>query len=93
MTDIRVRFDDSENQRRIDEENNRLDRYEALQIEAVTSGRKNAAIEMKWADLLNQVLHHLKNSNTVRTPHPPKDGFAAGHHHLGRQGFDSCRTG
>ena len=26
---------------------------EALQIEAVTSGRKNAAIEMKWADLLN----------------------------------------
>ena len=28
-------------------------RYEALQIEAVTSGRKNAAIEMKWADLLN----------------------------------------
>ena len=28
-------------------------RYEALQIEAVTSGRKNAAVEMKWADLLN----------------------------------------
>lgn len=53
LTDIRVRFDDSENQRRIAEENNRLDRYEALQIEAVTSGRKNAAIEMKWADLLN----------------------------------------
>lgn len=53
LTDIRVRFDDQENQRRIMEENNRLDRYEALQIEAVTSGRKNAAIEMKWADLLN----------------------------------------
>merc|ERR1719262_1745376 len=48
LTDIRVRFDDQENQRRIVEENNRLDRYEALQIEAVTSGRKNAAIEMKW---------------------------------------------
>mmetsp|Transcript_42001 Transcript_42001/g.121784 ORF Transcript_42001/g.121784 Transcript_42001/m.121784 type:complete len:669 (-) Transcript_42001:51-2057(-) len=54
LTDIRVRFDESENQRRITEENNRLDRYEALQIEAVTSGRKNAAIEMKWADLLNE---------------------------------------
>jgi len=53
LTDIKVRFDDQENQRRIVEENNRLDRYEALQIEAVTSGRKNAAIEMKWADLLN----------------------------------------
>jgi len=53
LTDIRVSFDSQENQRRIIEENNRLDRYEALQIEAVTSGRKNAAIEMKWADLLN----------------------------------------
>merc|ERR1719482_942437 len=53
LTDIRVRFDDQENQRRVVEENSRLDRYEALQIEAVTSGRKNAAIEMKWADLLN----------------------------------------
>jgi dynein regulatory complex protein 1 len=53
LTGIRVRFDDQENQRRIVEENNRLDRYEALQIEAVTSGRKNAAVEMKWADLLN----------------------------------------
>jgi len=53
ITDIRVKFDDAENQRRIIEENARLDRYEALQIEAVTSGRKNAAVEMKWADLLN----------------------------------------
>merc|ERR1719311_1132940 len=53
ITDIRVKFDDQENQRRIIEENSRLDRYEALQIEAVTSGRKNAAIEMRWADLLN----------------------------------------
>merc|ERR1719482_2567795 len=66
LTDIRVRFDDQENQRRIVEENNRLDRYEALQIEAVTSGRKNAAIEMKWADLLNmdipQELHEQLQS-------------------------------
>eukprot|EP00930_Biecheleria_cincta_P070652 TRINITY_DN58286_c0_g1_i1.p1 TRINITY_DN58286_c0_g1~~TRINITY_DN58286_c0_g1_i1.p1 ORF type:complete len:668 (+),score=205.03 TRINITY_DN58286_c0_g1_i1:101-2104(+) len=53
LTGIQVRFSEQENQRRIIEENNRLDRYEALQIEAVTSGRKNAAIEMKWADLLN----------------------------------------
>merc|ERR1719311_658617 len=53
ITDICVKSDDQENQRRIIEENSRLDRYEALQIEAVTSGRKNAAIEMRWADLLN----------------------------------------
>merc|ERR1719440_2404332 len=53
LTQVRVAFDDAENQRRIVEEAARLDRYEALQIEAVTSGRKNAAVEMKWADLLN----------------------------------------
>ncbi len=44
---ILVRFDDQENQRRIVEENNRLDRYEALQIEAVTSGRKNVTWHIK----------------------------------------------
>lgn len=32
LTDIKVKFDDQENQRRIIEENNRLDRYDALQI-------------------------------------------------------------
>lgn len=53
ITGIRVRFDEQENQRRIVEENHRLDRYEALQIEAVTSGRKNAAIEMRWSELLS----------------------------------------
>mmetsp|Transcript_28105 Transcript_28105/g.72718 ORF Transcript_28105/g.72718 Transcript_28105/m.72718 type:complete len:672 (-) Transcript_28105:163-2178(-) len=53
LTNIRVHFDDAENKRRIVEENARLDRYETLQIEAVTSGRKNAAVEMKWQDLLN----------------------------------------
>mmetsp|Transcript_13384 Transcript_13384/g.32787 ORF Transcript_13384/g.32787 Transcript_13384/m.32787 type:complete len:624 (+) Transcript_13384:934-2805(+) len=52
LSDIRVRFDNEENERRIIEENARLDRYEALQIEAVSSGRKNAAVELKWADLL-----------------------------------------
>ena len=43
-----MRFDDQENQRRIVEENNRLDRYEALQIEAVTSGRKNVTWHIKY---------------------------------------------
>lgn len=31
-------------------ENIVFSRYEALQIEAVTSNRKNAAVDMKWAD-------------------------------------------
>lgn len=52
LSEIRVKFDSDENERRIIEENARLDRYEALQIEAVSSGRKNAAVELKWADLL-----------------------------------------
>eukprot|EP00931_Biecheleriopsis_adriatica_P008853 TRINITY_DN109990_c0_g1_i1.p1 TRINITY_DN109990_c0_g1~~TRINITY_DN109990_c0_g1_i1.p1 ORF type:complete len:634 (-),score=198.19 TRINITY_DN109990_c0_g1_i1:225-2126(-) len=63
LTCIRLRSDDAENHRRIMEENNRLDRYESLQIEAVTSGRKNAAIEMKWADLLNMDIPQELNDN------------------------------
>ena len=47
LTDIRQNFDLQTNAANIVEENARLDRYEALQIEAVTSGRKNAAVEMK----------------------------------------------
>eukprot|EP00398_MALV-I-01_sp_L67-1_P000006 gene6-878_t len=52
LIDIRQNFDLQTNAANIVEENARLDRYEALQIEAVTSGRKNAAVEMKWASLL-----------------------------------------
>ncbi|KAF4662819.1 hypothetical protein FOL47_006042 [Perkinsus chesapeaki] len=77
INNIKVNADDTENTRRIMEENARLDRvdndylitvlsvfafalpgpapsgesYETLQIEAVTSNRKNAAVEMKWAEL------------------------------------------
>ncbi len=32
-----------------------MEKFDALQVEAVTSGRKSAAVEMKWADLLNIV--------------------------------------
>ncbi|KAF4700738.1 hypothetical protein FOZ63_027045 [Perkinsus olseni] len=51
ITNIKVDADDAENGRRIQDENARLDRYETLQIEAITSNRKNAAVEMKWSDL------------------------------------------
>ncbi|EER08673.1 NBP2b protein, putative [Perkinsus marinus ATCC 50983] len=50
VTNIKAEADDSENSIRIENENARMDRYEALQIEAVTSNRKNAAVDMKWAD-------------------------------------------
>ncbi|KAF4728361.1 hypothetical protein FOZ63_025682 [Perkinsus olseni] len=51
ISNIKVDADDAENGRRIQDENARLDRYETLQIEAITSNRKNAAVEMKWSDL------------------------------------------
>ncbi|KAF4713221.1 hypothetical protein FOZ63_010214 [Perkinsus olseni] len=51
ISNIKVNADDAENGRRIQDENARLDRYETLQIEAITSNRKNAAVEMKWSDL------------------------------------------
>ena len=54
VTDIRVAADFRENQRRINEELLRQDRLQRLQEEAVRSGKQNAAVEMKWAELLDQ---------------------------------------
>jgi dynein regulatory complex protein 1 len=49
-----VAADFRENQRRINEELLRQDRLQRLQEEAVRSGKQNAAVEMKWAELLDQ---------------------------------------
>ena len=54
VTDIRVSADFRENQRRIAEEQLRQDRLQRLQEEAVRSGKQNAAVEMRWAELLDQ---------------------------------------
>lgn len=51
VTSVRVQADDTENKRRIDEEERRHKRVEKLQQEAITSGSKNAAVEMRWSDL------------------------------------------
>ncbi len=51
MTDIRVRADAKENHRRIEEEDRKLKRAERLHQESITSGSRNAAVEMRWADL------------------------------------------
>ncbi|EQC39242.1 hypothetical protein SDRG_03447 [Saprolegnia diclina VS20] len=51
VTDVRVRADDKENVRRIDEEDRKQKRIEKLQQEAISSGSRNAAVEMRWADL------------------------------------------
>ena len=52
MTAIRVEVDSRENERRIEEEDRRQDRLWRLQEEAVASGKANAAVEMRWNDLM-----------------------------------------
>jgi dynein regulatry complex protein 1 len=51
VTSVRVQADDTENKRRIEEEERRHRRVEKLQQEAIDSGAKNAAVEMRWSDL------------------------------------------
>ena len=53
VTSIRVQADNSENQRRIREEDNRQTRLRRLQEEAIESGKRNAAVEMRWQELMN----------------------------------------
>jgi dynein regulatory complex protein 1 len=53
VTSIRVEADANENVRRIGEEDRRQDRLRRLQEEAVLSGKRNAAVEMRWAELLD----------------------------------------
>ncbi|KAG7388836.1 hypothetical protein PHYPSEUDO_011670 [Phytophthora pseudosyringae] len=51
VTSVRVAADDAENRRRVEEEERRHKRVEKLQHEAIESGAKNAAVEMRWGDL------------------------------------------
>ncbi|DAZ93719.1 TPA: hypothetical protein N0F65_009645 [Lagenidium giganteum] len=53
VTSIRVQADDTENRRRVEEEERRHKRVEKLQQEAIDSGAKNAAVEMRWSDLFD----------------------------------------
>ncbi|KAK7242829.1 dynein regulatory complex subunit [Aureococcus anophagefferens] len=54
VTHVRVAADWREAQRRVAEEKQRQDRLQRLQEEAVRSGKQNAAVEMRWAELLDQ---------------------------------------
>jgi dynein regulatory complex protein 1 len=54
ITGIRVKADWAESQRRIAEETQRQQRLKALQEEAVRSGKQNASVEMRWAELLDK---------------------------------------
>lgn len=66
VTKVRVEIDEVESKRRIGDESLRRERLTKLQKEAFSSAKANAAIEMKWAELLEkeipQELHHeIKN--------------------------------
>jgi dynein regulatory complex protein 1 len=54
VTSVRINTDDLEAKRRIDDEELRRERLGKLQQEALTSAKANAAIEMKWAELLER---------------------------------------
>jgi dynein regulatory complex protein 1 len=62
VTSSRVTTNDSEAKRRVHEEDTKKSRLVKLQQEALNSAKANAAIEMKWAELLEkeipQELHH-----------------------------------
>eukprot|EP00606_Chrysophyceae_sp_TOSAG23-5_P000135 GSChrysophyteH2.ASY1.ANO1.1028.1 assembled CDS len=54
VTSLRVKSDVEENKRRVEEEDVRKDRLGKLQGEAFGSAKANAAIEMRWAELLEK---------------------------------------
>lgn len=62
VTSVRVKNTDQEAKRRVEDEEVKKHRLAKLQQEALTSAKANAAIEMKWAELLEkdipQELHH-----------------------------------
>jgi dynein regulatry complex protein 1 len=62
VTSIRVGTNDSESKRRIEDEDLRRSRLAKLQHEALASAKANAAVEMKWGELMEkeipQELHH-----------------------------------
>eukprot|EP00638_Chattonella_subsalsa_P020165 CAMPEP_0117860952 /NCGR_PEP_ID=MMETSP0950-20121206/4090_1 /TAXON_ID=44440 /ORGANISM="Chattonella subsalsa, Strain CCMP2191" /LENGTH=721 /DNA_ID=CAMNT_0005711225 /DNA_START=113 /DNA_END=2278 /DNA_ORIENTATION=- len=59
VTNIRAAADDRETQRRIHEERVRQERLQLLQEEAVASGKQNAAVEMRWAELIDRKDHNM----------------------------------
>jgi len=54
VTSVRVKTDVNEAKRRIEDDDMRRDRLGKLQQEAFSSAKANAAVEMKWAELLEK---------------------------------------
>ncbi len=56
ITDMRVKTDINEANRRTEEDNMKKDRLGKMQQEAFSSAKANAAIEMRWAELMEKVM-------------------------------------
>lgn len=54
VTSYRIKTNEAESKRRIEDDNIRRARLSKLQTEALASAKANAAIEIKWAELLEQ---------------------------------------
>ncbi len=54
VTEVRIETNDAEARRRVDDEQIKKNRLMKLQQEALTSAKANAAIEMKWTELLEK---------------------------------------
>ena len=65
VTSIRVEADARENERRIAEEERRQDRLRKLQEEAVLSGKRNAAVEMRWVELWDEIDAQKRSCNMI----------------------------
>lgn len=70
--------DNLENDRRIEEENKRQDRLWRLQEEAVASGKANAAVEMRWNDLMEHNMPQDLNRVSARAVWQPTTPHARG---------------
>eukprot|EP00968_Pinguiococcus_pyrenoidosus_P028871 scaffold8172_cov248-Pinguiococcus_pyrenoidosus.AAC.4 len=53
VTQVRVDADQTENERRIEEERLRQDRLCRMQEEAIESGKLNSSVELRWGELLD----------------------------------------
>lgn len=61
VTDVRIETNESEAQRRVADEELKRSRLFKLQQEALISAKANAAVEMKWTELLEKEIPQVTN--------------------------------
>ena len=93
VTDVRVAADWREAQRRVADEKKRQDRLQRLQEEAVSSGKQNAIIEARWAELVEQnIPRELHDAIEVGAlERPDADEALQRREHAAALGLRRCR--